>query len=416
MSVWTTGFTAFYSQENGNSSEKSFAIVESRLHQLVEESQGDSNLLKALQGLNQFHAAASREINSLPTTTRSEAKVKTILFADAVSTRLTPLFKLLQIRSIEAETEEKRLEGLLSSVIFLGFLLNVLISFLLVHSFSKRVSSRIDVLFEQVGCLSQNQPIETKLGGNDEIAELERNLLSLSKELELARRRKQDFLAIISHDLRSPLMSLDIMLELFENGLNGPMSTETKRGITHHSRSVNRLVEFISDLLDLEKIDAGSFELLKSEGDVQESLERLVEALSISTRNKNKHVELVETDSNTNVNADFDRLEKALSRIILACLESTAGPVRVRFETPSRAESIRLTIETELGPGHEVIPDKVFDRLAVDSNNAVLFFEHRHSMALARELVRLHGGEIELQLLPNKARFRVTLTRDEDRA
>lgn len=100
------------------------------------------------------------------------------------------------------------------------------------------------------------------------------------KELE---RLKQDFIAMISHDLRTPLMSLNSSFELVESGAVGAVPAEARPQLSRAIKNTEHLIDLVNDLLDFEKLEAGrmDFELLDNRlMDIFEEAKGMVESLA----------------------------------------------------------------------------------------------------------------------------------------
>lgn len=100
------------------------------------------------------------------------------------------------------------------------------------------------------------------------------------KELE---RLKQDFIAMISHDLRTPLMSLNSSFELVESGAVGEVPAEAQPQLTRAIKNTEHLIDLVNDLLDFEKLEAGRMEFDLSDCnliDIIEQAKGMVESLA----------------------------------------------------------------------------------------------------------------------------------------
>jgi len=100
------------------------------------------------------------------------------------------------------------------------------------------------------------------------------------KELE---RLKQDFIAMISHDLRTPLMSLNSSFELVESGAVGAVPPEAKPQLSRAIKNTEHLIDLVNDLLDFEKLEAGRMEFELADTsliDIIEQAKGIVESLA----------------------------------------------------------------------------------------------------------------------------------------
>ncbi len=102
------------------------------------------------------------------------------------------------------------------------------------------------------------------------------------KELE---RLKQDFIAMISHDLRTPLMSLNSSFELVESGAVGEVPAEAQPQLSRAIKNTEHLIDLVNDLLDFEKLEAGRMEFDLSDNELMDIVEQakgMVESLAAS--------------------------------------------------------------------------------------------------------------------------------------
>jgi PAS domain S-box-containing protein len=100
------------------------------------------------------------------------------------------------------------------------------------------------------------------------------------KELE---RLKQDFIAMISHDLRTPLMSLNSSFELVESGAVGAVPAEAQPQLSRAIKNTEHLIDLVNDLLDFEKLEAGRMEFELSDTSLKDIIEQakgMVESLA----------------------------------------------------------------------------------------------------------------------------------------
>lgn len=102
------------------------------------------------------------------------------------------------------------------------------------------------------------------------------------KELE---RLKQDFIAMISHDLRTPLMSLNSSFELVESGAVGEVPPEARPQLSRAIKNTEHLIDLVNDLLDFEKLEAGRMEFDLSDCSLMDIIEQakgMVESLAVA--------------------------------------------------------------------------------------------------------------------------------------
>src|SRR5262249_17927387 len=107
---------------------------------------------------------------------------------------------------------EARSNALIYQCIGLGVVLNVMAAIFLALFFHRSTTRRLDVLLANTALLAQRKPLNPPLAGDDEIARLDSTFHDMADALADLEQRKQDFFRMISHDLRSPLTSIQAYL------------------------------------------------------------------------------------------------------------------------------------------------------------------------------------------------------------
>jgi signal transduction histidine kinase len=135
-------------------------------------------------------------------------------------------------------------------------------------------------------------------------------------QAEALERLKADFTAMIVHDLRSPLTAVLSSAALIEDGVVGPVTEEQKKWLVSIQTSVRKLVELVSNFLDLSKIEAGRIDLTREEVDLNRFIRESLEQYQILARNKKISLKKRAYQGMPPVNADPRRLEQVLSNLI----------------------------------------------------------------------------------------------------
>jgi len=144
-------------------------------------------------------------------------------------------------------------------------------------------------------------------------------LIFLTREEKLrkkAERNKENFLAVVSHDIRTPITSIRGSLDLIKNGHTGELTAETLQYINIAVRNSERLVNLIDDLLDLQKIEAGEMNF-----NIQ--AEELTPLVSACIENNTTYAKLFNASCRLQVNAkdlivsiDASRFDQAFSNML----------------------------------------------------------------------------------------------------
>jgi PAS domain S-box-containing protein len=215
--------------------------------------------------------------------------------------------------------------------------------------------------------------------------------------LREADRRKDEFLAVLGHELRNPLASLSTGVELLEQARITPGLIESVQPMMR--RQVDHLSRLVDDLLDLSRITRGHVELQRAPLDLREAIHTAVEQCGplIDARHHKIDVEL--GGSPLRIDGDFQRLTQVFGNFF-----SNAA----KYSDPRGQITVRASREGDVALVH--IADKGFGIPKEQLKKVFQMFhqvpEHRSlvgggglgiGLALTLQLVELHGGSIDVR-------------------
>lgn len=232
--------------------------------------------------------------------------------------------------------------------------------------------------------------------------------ITARKQLE---QMKQDFLAMVSHDLRTPLTAIHGTTQLTAKAAFGEVAGEELEILQTINTDCRSLVDLISDLLDLEKLEAGKMKLSLEEVELADVLNKSIAACK--DREKVKLEYTLELDE-TVVNADLDRLSQAIGTIIGVAAASSQERVRVRLENKGGKSIIKVFDSATLLSDNQ--KSGFFQRHDVSSNgdSQNIRAGSRLSLALARCILEHHGGDIAIEAHESGNLFSLSLPRTAD--
>lgn len=220
----------------------------------------------------------------------------------------------------------------------------------------------------------------------------ERNARS---ELERTARLKDEFLATLSHELRTPLNAIVGWAHLLGRPEAEPALMA--RAAEAVGRNARALAVLVDDLLDMNRIVAGTLRLARSRCDLSAALLRAVDTVLPSARGKWISVHTEGVDGGLLCNGDPDRLEQIFSNILSNAVKYTPlnGTVEVRLHADGENARIEVSDNGE-GIAPEVLPH-VFHRFRQADSSIT----RRHGglglgLTIVRSLVELHGGKVTL--------------------
>ena len=214
-------------------------------------------------------------------------------------------------------------------------------------------------------------------------------------------RRKDEFLATLAHELRNPLAPIRAGLELIRLGGDTAAAVERTRAIME--RQVGHMVRLIDDLLDVSRITSGKIHLQRRPTPIETLVNTAIEANreAIAAAHLDLLVELPAEP--IIVHADPTRGVQVISNVLHNAVKFTDAGGRIRVAAAVDADSgdaamVALTIsDTGVGISPEMLP-RVFDLFTQDRAAAA----RSHAglgigLALARRLLEMHGGTIDVR-------------------
>ena len=212
--------------------------------------------------------------------------------------------------------------------------------------------------------------------------------------LKEAARRKDEFLAMLAHELRNPLAPIRNALEIWRRGDAGEEAEQQARIIM--DRQLRKEARLIDDLLDIARITQGSIVLSEELVDLRQVAAQAVEGTQHQYEARNHHLELVLPETEVIVEGDTVRLEQIISNLLTNAAKYTepGGHIVLKLEIDD-AQAILRVIDNGIGINAEMLP-RIFDLfvqadVSLDRSQGGLGI----GLTLVRRLVELQGGTIE---------------------
>jgi PAS domain S-box-containing protein len=213
---------------------------------------------------------------------------------------------------------------------------------------------------------------------------------------ERASRMKDEFLATLSHELRTPLTAIVGWSQILVRGRSS--SDETAQGLEAVDRNARALTKLVEDLLDMSSIMSGKLRLDMHVLAPLEFVEAAIETIKPTA--EAKRIRLVcQLDPHTGpLRGDADRLQQVVWNLLTNAVKFTAEGGTVHVVLDQADAHVRITVaDTGQGISAEFLP-YVFDRF----RQADASIRRRHSglgigLAIVKQLVELHGGDVEAQ-------------------
>ncbi len=329
---------------------------------------------------------------------------------DAVAGFLDEEDRLLLGRQEVAARVRRRTAWELIGVVIFGMGVGLVSVFL----FTRGIASRVDRIVADSDLLIRGQPLTEPPPGQDEIGQLGRawhhtsillaeqraELVRAKEAAEAANQAKSDFLANISHEVRTPLNGVIGITEL---ALDTELTSTQRDYLDMVKQSSSDLLQLINQLLDFAKIEAGKLTLDTGPMGLRELLDRTLRPLA--TRAHMKGVELrwtIAQDVPEFVTGDAMRLRQVLINLVENAIKFTAnGSITISVACggiPEAEVSLLFAIaDTGIGVPEEK-RELIFQAFAqADSSTTREFGGTGLGLAICSQLVGLMGGRIWLE-------------------
>lgn len=231
----------------------------------------------------------------------------------------------------------------------------------------------------------------------------------LAKALETSNRQKNQFLAVLGHELRNPIMALGGGLRLLERRNGTSQAKDIRERMERHVQHVSRLVE---DLLDIARIDQGKISLKKERIELQEVTAFALEVNQPAIEDARHELVLDIAPDAISLHADHARVAQIVSNLVGNAVKYTppGGQIRVSL-TKASGWAVLDVADSGIGIPPEK-QDRIFDLFEqVGRSGGGAHDGLGIGLALVKQLVELHGGAITLvESAPEKGSvFRVRL-------
>ena len=291
----------------------------------------------------------------------------------------------------------------------------LILTFLMGRDISQRIGQLVKVA-DHIGAGSFSERLE--VNSSDEIGrlqlavnkmgtlldssyrDLEDKIQKRTHELKAVAQIQNEFISIASHELRTPIMSLGMQIEIIHRRLRDASGEEELRIREQLGKAIRihrRLSALLDVLIDLTKINTGKMDIAPVASDLSQVVGEVMKEISPMAQDAKV---LLQEDIEANVCGVFDpiRMGQVVANLINNAVKYGAGsPVTVRLRKEGATAILSVT---DQGPGiPDGLRDKIFERfergsgeLAIGGLGLGLF--------IGREIVVNHGGDIQVKSIP----------------
>jgi len=243
---------------------------------------------------------------------------------------------------------------------------------------------------------------------------LEQRLRALLRDFEDAQgqlmehkrleRLKNEFISVISHEVRTPLTSIHGALNLLKTGLGGGLDGQGQRLLDVAYRNSQRLVRFVNDLLDLQRIESGTMTFNLRPVDLQSLLEQAVESSQAYASQLGIRLVLDRVPLRARGRVDADRMMQVMTNLLSNAAKFSPRGETVAVEASRHGVRLRVGV-TDHGPG---VPPKFRSRIFEKFAQAEPSVERGGSglgLSITKAIVENMGGHVGFDSVRGRTTF-----------
>jgi signal transduction histidine kinase len=234
---------------------------------------------------------------------------------------------------------------------------------------------------------------------------------AIEEELQTANRRKDEFLAMLSHELRNPLAPIRTALEVIRR--LAPAEPKLTWATEVTGRQVNHLTRLVEDLLDVARINQGKIALQMEPLDLRAVLAHGLETVRPFIESRRHHLTKDVPDVPVMLRGDFARLSQVVANLLNNAAKYTeeGGTIELSLTVPAQGQAVIAVRDDGIGMDGDLLPNvfELFEqgKQSLDRSQGGLGV----GLTLVQRLVELHDGRVEADSagLGRGSQFRVTL-------
>lgn len=244
---------------NYESQESFLKDIKEEMSELKNRVKDQPQRLKSMRNMERIALSEADSLNEFPSLEPGAINVstanqlaKTAMKVAITHTEIRKFFEgeyenLIHTREVQDEASIN-----LNKLINIALITSLLASAAILFNFSQSFSRRIEILANKSSRLSEQKSIELNLKGTDELSYLDGVIHQTSKLLEDSAAHRQAILAMVAHDMRSPLMAAKLSLYMLEQS-EAPLSDEMLSNLSDASTKIMEIVTHLDELLEKQR-------------------------------------------------------------------------------------------------------------------------------------------------------------------
>jgi signal transduction histidine kinase len=370
----------------------------SLLKKLVENDPSQKNNLeviheetyKALDLTNRFRPIMSTDRSGSAKLGILQSNLKTFeethdvigMMSDALKNFGRPAF----LRSPDAADEVRKATRLADGVVYAALTCSTIVAVLLFAVFVRGINAELAVMVENTERFKRGEKLNPPVKGTEELLQIDASFHRMVEDIRQAQSTKQAVIAMVSHDLRTPLGSVLGYFSLLTTGALKNASREALAGAQKQEHDIEQLMRLICDLLDLDKIEAEKLTIRLRTLPAVEIVDRAIDA--VESYADWHEVSIQGADTNAKACADPDRIVQALANLLLSAITLTPGGSSVELTVHQQEDGLEMRVKSREASVSSDVLNKQFERY--QPREAGLGLE----LPVSKAIIHLHHGKI----------------------
>lgn len=228
---------------------------------------------------------------------------------------------------------------------------------------------------------------------------------------------KQDLIAMVSHDLRTPLTAIQGVLTMLDHGIYGELKPNGLKAIDRAQQSTDYLIGLVRDLLDSAKLESGTIEIEFSETTSGKVVEKAVQTAQVAA--KNSDVEIVTDCTNDIFMGEEDRVVQVLINLITNAVKYSPEKGKVFVKAGLEGTDVKFSVKDQ-GPGiPRDMQSRIFERYQqLNQPSETQRKGFGLGLAICKALIEGHKGKIWVESTEGKGSnfcFSIPMSQEDSR-
>ncbi|MFH1379054.1 MAG: ATP-binding protein [bacterium] len=406
-----------YLKEIQNIPEVSYALVTDTTGKILAHT--DINLLwKNIDDLPSMYGSPADPSPTKTLKNTNNEKISDIVYPVVVGNAITGFARIGFSLNVIERSIHHMLIATRNRIFGIGFIA-LIIGIIGAIIIAKRITGPIQSLSDGAIRIGKgNLDEKIAVNSHDEIGTLAEQFNDMAAELKELDQLKADFVASVTHELRSPLTSLGMYIGLFHEGAAGKLNDKTHEYLDIMQKNVDRLRRFIDTLLDISKLERGKMDFLQEPIDPSLLIKEVQDLFKPQAETKKIQFNIEIPENPPYIFADADKSIQILINLVSNAFKFTEEKGTVNVTISPQGKNMLFSV-TDTGIGiHQKDIGKIFNKFEqvrevrdqIDGTAKGTGL----GLAIVKNLVELQGGRIWVESKLNKgSSFHFTLPRAE---